>query len=78
MLLAAGSASNPRRSLTIQNNNTNGDSCWLFIGSGSASEGTAILLQTGIPYARYYPYVPSDELQVTCASTSDTIYADVQ
>jgi hypothetical protein len=67
-----------RRSLTIQNNNTNGDNCWLFIGSGSATKATSILLSPGGSYQRYYPYVPSDVIQATCASNSDTMYADYQ
>jgi hypothetical protein len=66
-----------RRSLTIQNNNAS-DSCWLFIGGGSATKATSILLTTGQAYTRYYPYVPTDAIQATCASTSDTLYVDTQ
>ena len=68
-----------RRSLTIENNNTNGDNCWVFLGAtASATEGTAVLLGQGGAYTRYYPYVPSDAIQVTCATTSDTVYVDTQ
>lgn len=68
-----------RRSITIQNNNTNGDNCWLFIGpTASATKGTSILLGPGGSYQRYYPYVPSDAFQITCATTSDSFYADTQ
>lgn len=67
-----------RRSLTIQNNNTNGDNCWVFVGGGSATKGTAILLNQGGSYTRYYPYVPSDAIQATCTTTSDTLYVDTQ
>ena len=67
-----------RQAVTIQNNNTSTDNCWLFLGSGSATEAKSILLAPGQAYQRYWPYVPSDEFQITCASTSDTFYADVQ
>ncbi|HEY2532446.1 MAG TPA: hypothetical protein VGJ20_31700, partial [Xanthobacteraceae bacterium] len=30
--------------LTIENNNTNGDNCWLFIGSGNATTAGSSLL----------------------------------
>ena len=68
----------PRASLTIENNNPNGDNCWLFIGSGTATKATAILLLPGGSYSRYWPYVPSDAIQATCASNSDTLYVDTQ
>lgn len=67
-----------KRSVTIQNNNTNGDSCWIFVGSGAATKGTSILLGQGGSYQRYYPYLPSDVIQATCATTSDTLYVDTQ
>lgn len=67
-----------RRSLSIQNNNTNGDNCWIYVGSGTATKATSILLGQGGSYTRYYPYVPSDKIQGTCATTSDTLYVDSQ
>ncbi len=67
----------PRMSLTIANNNAT-DSCWIFIGSGTATKATSILLLSGGSYARYWPYVPSDAIQATCASNSDTLYVDTQ
>lgn len=76
-VLAAVTNTNQRRSLTIENNNAS-DSCWLFIGAGAATKGTSILLTSGGSYTRYYPYVPSDAIQATCATTSDTLYIDVQ
>ena len=76
-VLAAITSTNQRRSLSIQNNNAT-DSCWLFVGAGAATKGTAILLLAGGSYTRYYPYVPSDAIQATCASTSDTLYVDFQ
>ncbi len=66
-----------RQSLTIQNNNTNTDSCWVFLGTtANATKATSIILAVGQAYTRYWPYVPSDAIQVTCASTSDTVYVD--
>lgn len=76
-VIAAISTNNQRKSLTIQNNNAS-DSCWLFIGAGSATKATAILLASGQAYTRYYPYVPSDAIQATCTTTADTLYVDVQ
>lgn len=76
-VLAAITSNNQRRSLTIQNNNTT-DSCWVFIGAGSATKGTSLLLTAGQAYTRYYPYIPSDVIQATCATTSDTLYVDIQ
>jgi hypothetical protein len=66
-----------RHSLTIQNNNAS-DSCWIFIGSGTASKATSVLLLAGQSYTRYYPFIPSDVIQATCATSSDTLYADTQ
>lgn len=76
-VLAALAAQTLRRSLTIENNNAS-DSCWIYIGSGSATKGTSILLLAGGSYTRYYPYVPSDAIQATCATSSDTLYVDTQ
>ena len=69
--------STQRQALTIENNNTT-DSCNLFIGSGAATSGNSILLLAGGSYTRYWPYVPSDAFQATCANDSDTLYIDVQ
>lgn len=78
VLAALGAPPAQRRSLTIENNNAT-DSCWIFIGAtGSAAKGTSILLLPGGSYTRYYPYVPSDNIAATCATTSDTLYVDSQ
>jgi hypothetical protein len=66
-----------RQELTIANNNAT-DSCWVFLGSGAATKGTSILLLAGASYRREWPFVPSDAVQATCASTSDTVYIDTQ
>ena len=76
-VLTAVTSNSQRRSLTIQNNNAS-DSCWLFIGAGSATKGTAILLASGQAYTRYSPYIPTDAIQATCATTADTLYIDNQ
>lgn len=39
-VLSALSSSGSRHSLTIQNNNTNGDNCWIYVGSGTATAGS--------------------------------------
>jgi hypothetical protein len=94
-LFAALAAGGKRRSLTIQNNTTGSDNCFVLIGgpwlagdttatsrtvSGktvTAAQG-AILLSPGASYARYSPFVPNDKIMVTCATTNDSVYADVQ
>lgn len=67
-----------RQSLTVQNNQTTTDNCWVFVGGGSATKATSILLPPGQAFTRYFPYVPSDAIQATCATTSDTLYVDTQ
>ena len=67
-----------RRSITIQNNNTGTDNCWVFLGSGAATTARSILLASGGSYQRYYPYVPSDAVQMTCTTTGDSVYIDTQ
>ena len=75
-VLAANSSSVQRQSLTIENNNAS-DNCWLFIGpTASATKARSILLTPGGSYTRYWPYVPSDNIAATCATTSDTLYID--
>jgi hypothetical protein len=75
-----------RQALTIQNNNAT-DSCWISFGvlangtkitAANAAKTTSILLLAGQAYTRYWPYVPNDEIEATCASNSDTLYVDVQ
>lgn len=74
-----GNTSVQRQALTIQNNNTTTDNCWLYLGpNASATKATSILLAPGQAYTRYWPFVPSDEINLTCATTSDTMYVDNQ
>lgn len=78
-VLGAITQNNQRRSLTIQNNNAT-DNCWMVVGGtlGSATKGISILLLPGGSYTRYYPYLPNDAIHATCATTSDTLYIDIQ
>lgn len=71
----------PRWSITIQNNNST-DNCWISfcsgVTAGNASKAKSIVLLPGGSWSRYYPYVPSDEIEGTCASNGDTLYVDTQ
>jgi hypothetical protein len=65
-----------RRTLTIKNDNS--DKCWVFIGSGKSSKENSIALASGETYVRYWPLAPSDAIQATCASSSDTLEVEYQ
>ena len=47
-------------------------------GVSITSQKASILLLPGGAYNRYYPYVPSGPIVVTCASTGDSVYADLE
>lgn len=48
-------------------------------GVSTTAAQAAILLTPALPYTRYWPYVPSDQILGTCASSSsDSIYVDTQ
>jgi hypothetical protein len=48
-------------------------------GATITAANDAILLPgAGGSYSRYFPYIPSDQLLITCATNNDTFYADVQ
>ncbi|HEY2527670.1 MAG TPA: hypothetical protein VGJ20_06910 [Xanthobacteraceae bacterium] len=64
--------------LTIENNNKNGNNCWLFIGSGSATIATSTLLTQGASYIQYWPFVPSGAILATCDSSGDTLSIEMQ
>jgi hypothetical protein len=66
------------RMLRIKNNNANGDSCWVFIGSGRASKESSYPVPPGTEYLRYPPFVPSDAIQATCASSSDILEVEYE
>jgi hypothetical protein len=75
-ILAAGGTQ--LRMLRISNNNTNGDNCWVFVGSGRASKESSYPVPPGKEYLRYPPFVPSDTIQATCASSRDTLEVEYQ
>jgi hypothetical protein len=77
-VLASVLLTSSRRSLTIQNNQTSTDNCWIFLGAGTATKAASILLAPGQSYTRYYPYIPNDEIQATCATAADSLYVDFQ
>ena len=75
-----------RQALTIENNNAS-DSCWIAFGKTSggtvitaanATKAESILLLAGGSYTRYWPFVPSDEFEATCATSGDFLYIDNQ
>ena len=61
------------RMLRISNNNTNDDSCWVFVGSGQASKEASYEVPPGKKYLCYPPFVPSDAIQATCESRVQTL-----
>jgi hypothetical protein len=75
ILASSGTA---RRMLRIGNNNSNGDSCWVFVGSGRATKEGSYEVAPNKKYLRYPPFVPSDAIQATCASSSDTLDVEYQ
>lgn len=86
VLKSNAGTSTQRQSLTIQNNNTT-DACWLSFGTlangtaitaANAAKASSIGLAAGQAYTRYWPFVPNDEIEATCASNSDTLYIDNQ
>lgn len=88
------SAAATRRSLTIQNNNATDSCQLLVGGPWQAGDTTAttrsvngasiaaakaaLVLSAGTQYGRYFPFVPNDQILITCATTGDSYYADVQ
>lgn len=46
-------------------------------GATITAQQASILLQAGGSYQRYWPYVPSDAIYGTCATTGDSLYIDV-
>ena len=67
-----------RIQITIQNNNTSTDNCWIHVGTGTPTTSNSMLLTPSQAYTRYYPYIPSDAIQGTCTTSADTIYVDIQ
>jgi len=67
-----------RKVLAIQNSNTNGDSCWIFFGSDKATKANSILLSKDGQYTRYWPFIPSDAIQVTCVTSEDVLSVKIE
>jgi hypothetical protein len=65
-----------RRMLRIGNNNS--DICWVFVGNGRASKEVSFEVSPGKEFVRYAPLVPSDAIQATCESGSDTLDVEYQ
>lgn len=47
-------------------------------GVSMTAKQAAILLLPGGSYSRYYPFIPSDRILGTCASTGGSLYVDTQ
>ena len=75
-IVPSNNSGTDRRALTIQNNANNGDNCWVYVGSDKASKDGSVVLAPGKSYDRYWPFVPSDTIQATCASSSDNLYVE--
>ena len=75
-IVPSNNSGTDRRALTIQNNASNGDNCWVYVGSDRASKDGSVVLAPGKTYDRYWPFVPSDTIQATCASSSDDLYVE--
>lgn len=83
---ASQSGKKRRLSLTIENNNAS-DSCWVDFGvrtggtqitAANATKAESIYLGAGGSYVRYFPYIPSDEIEATCTGTNDTLHISIQ
>jgi hypothetical protein len=67
-----------RQAIIIKNDNSNGDPCWVFFGSNKASKEKSVIVASGDSYVRYWPFVPSDAMQATCASSSDALNVEIK
>ena len=70
----AANTTGSRQQLVIENNNTNTDKCWFYLGSGTPSTATSAMLLPGGSMTFAGPVMPNDALQVTCATTGDTLW----
>jgi hypothetical protein len=67
-----------RQQLTVENNNASNIFCYLFFGTSTATTPNSLLLNSGIPYRREWPFIPNDQVQATCTLTGGSLYVDVQ
>jgi hypothetical protein len=77
-VIGSNGAATERRVLIIKNDNSNGDSCWVFFGGDKASKEKSVIVASGDSYVRYWPFVSSDAMQATCAATSDALYVEIK
>lgn len=75
-IVPSNNSGTDRHALTIQNNANNGDNCWVYVGGDKPSKDGSVVLAPGKSYDRYWPFVPSDAIQATCASASDNLYVE--
>lgn len=77
-IASTATSGNGPKSLTIQNNNTGTtENCWVYIGT-TPTVARSIRLLPGGSYTRYWPYIPSDDIRVTCDTNGSTVYVDYQ
>jgi hypothetical protein len=77
-ILGATSGVTMRQQLTVENNNTSNVFCYLFFGTSTATTPNSLLLNSGIPYQRNFPFIPNDQLQATCTLTGGSLFLSVQ
>jgi hypothetical protein len=77
-VIGSNGSATERQALIIKNDNSNGDPCWVFFGGDKASKEKGVMVASGDSYVRYWPFVSSEAIQATCASTSDALYVEIQ
>lgn len=58
----------------VSNTSTN----FTINGNTVPAGGASLILNPGQSYTRFYPYIPSDVIYVTCSTTGDSVYVDIQ
>lgn len=77
-IASTAASGNGPRSLTVQNNNTGTtENCWVYVGT-TPTIARSIRLLPGGSYTRYWPFIPSDDIRVTCDTNGSTVYVDYQ
>lgn len=67
-----------RKSFEFYNNNA-AHPCYLYFGTtAAATQAKSVVVIAGAYYGRFANSVPSDAIQVTCSTTSDTFWAQEQ
>jgi hypothetical protein len=65
--------------VTIVAGTTTTSSTSIVTGNSALTSAQAsIVLTPGQAWTRYFPFVPSDAIYVTCATTGDSVYVDTQ